>query len=70
MTIKELIARLAEHNPEREVMVLDSHNGGGNPRAINLGPHLHRINADDCEATGDCEDREGEMVVTMGYGCY
>jgi hypothetical protein len=70
VTAKELIAKLQQFNPESEVMVLDSHNGGGTPRTINLGPTFHHLTAGDSEEAADCEDRIGELVVLMGYGCY
>ena len=70
MTVEELIKRLKIFNPKFEIMILDGFNGGGSPREINLGPNELIINKTDCEQACDCEDREGEKVVIIGYGCY
>lgn len=70
MNVKELIARLSKLPPETEVMILDSHNGGGYPRELNLGPVLRTIQEDDGVEAADCEDRAGEVVAVVGFGCY
>ena len=57
-------------NPDRLVMILDGFNGGGVPRAINLGPSSHVISASDEKETADCEHMVGHKVVVLGYGCY
>ena len=70
MTVQELMQRLATLDPRLEVMLLDSSNGGGNPRTLNLGPTTREIRPENDEATADCEGRTGEVVVVLGYGCY
>lgn len=70
MKVSELIQRLSAHNPDAEVMILDSFNGGGVPRDLNLGPITQVITAEDAAETGDCEGRIGETVLVIGYGCY
>lgn len=72
MNVKELIKRLSEFDQELEVMVLDGFNGGGSKRDLNLGPTLGVIdeNVWGKDFSSDCEDREGESVVVIGYGCY
>jgi hypothetical protein len=73
MKVSELIERLKKIQRiqgDPEVMVLDSFNGGGTPRTLNVGPQLRSItqtNADEC---GDCEDRVGERVTVIGFGSY
>lgn len=70
MTVKELMDRLSKFDPEAQVMVLDSFNGGGSPREINLGPVDHVLTETDSDATCDCEGMVGQTVVLMGFGCY
>lgn len=55
---------------DQEIMILDGFNAGGYPRTINLGPMSHIISEEDVKSTYDCEDRAGEKVVILGYGCY
>lgn len=74
MTLDQMVTRLqklqAEGFGDRELMVLDSFNGGGNPRDINLGPVLHVVTPTEAEDSGDCEELLGTTVVVMGFGCY
>lgn len=70
MTVQELIDRLKNLPPEMEVMILDIPNGGGCPRVLNLGPVSHEISEQNAEEAADCEERVGEKVIVMGYGCY
>jgi hypothetical protein len=72
MTKRELIILLLEDRQgcDSEVMVLDGFNGGGVPRTINIGPKRHTITSEDTEKTVDCECREGESVVLIGFGSY
>lgn len=70
MTVAELIKVLGNYPSDMEVMVLDSHNGGGTPRTVNLGPNERTLSAENAEDAADCEDRVGERVVVLGYGCY
>ena len=70
MKVKELIKRLSKFDPNMDVMILDGFNGGGSPRDINFGPLIQAIGKNDAAAAADCEGREGEKVVSMGYGCY
>lgn len=69
MKAKDLAAMLLV-NPEKEVMILDGFNGGGSPRTINLGPSVYSITQLDADETGDCEDRVGEEIIRLGFGCY
>jgi len=73
MKISELIRKLEAIQAtegDLEVMILDGFNGGGVPRDINLGPSLRLISEYDAHETGDCENRVGEHIVRIGYGCY
>jgi hypothetical protein len=70
MTVSELIDQLSDYLPDIEVMILDGFNGGGTPRTINLGPRASTITPKDAEDAADCEDRVGEPIVVLGYGCY
>lgn len=70
MTVKELIEQLVRFKPDIEVMILDSFNGGGYPRSINFGPIKNTITEDMANATADCEDRVGNDVIVLGFGCY
>ncbi len=70
MTVAELIRRLQEHPADAQVMLLDSHNGGGDPRELNLGPTPRIVRPAHAESTADCEDLVGETVIVLGYGCY
>jgi hypothetical protein len=74
MTLNEMIEQLTAFQRagfgEKKVMVLDSHNGGGSPRDVNLGPNIHTVTFQEAEETADCEDVMGEHVIIMGFGCY
>lgn len=70
MTIAGLIERLSKYDQNLKVMILDGFNGGGAPRDLNLGPHRMKIAEEHAEETADCEDRVGETIVVLGYGCY
>lgn len=73
MRISELIKRLSDAQAihgDVHVMILDGHNGGGTPRDINLGPVSRFIRPVDAEEAADCEDRVGEHIMAIGYGCY
>lgn len=70
MTCADLIRRLQQFPADAEVMILDGFNGGGVPRTLNHGPGLREITPEHAEDSADCEDRVGEQVVTLGYGCY
>jgi len=70
MKVKELIARLAKQDPEKEVMILDGNNGGGVVREINLGPTEHKVTVEDITESADAEDLGGETVIVLGYGNY
>lgn len=70
MTVRELCERLANHNPDQPVMILDSFNGGGVPREINLGPTEHVVKTSDAKYAADCEYLVGQSVVVLGFGCY
>lgn len=71
MKVRDLIERLQRVDPDFEVMILDGANGGGVPRAINLGPTERTVTPDDLDATDDVDGIElGAAVVVLGYGCY
>lgn len=70
MKASDLIARLTKLDPSAEVMILDGHNGGGEPREINLGPSQRVITQANADDGADCEGRVGETIFTLGYGCY
>lgn len=70
MKVADLIRRLQQYPADAEVMVLDGFNGGGDPRTLNLGPLVRRITEEHAENSGDCEERVGEEVIVIGYGCY
>lgn len=70
MTVRELCEKLAACDPDRTVMIMDSFNGGGVPREINLGPSEHVVKTSDAEDTADCADLVGQSVVVLGFGCY
>jgi hypothetical protein len=71
MKISELISQLESFNaPDMEVMIIDSFNGGGHPREINLRPIQRCVVETDAYATDDCEDKIGSTVVILGYGNY
>lgn len=71
MTVSELLHSLWELDGNLEVAILDGHNGGGQPRTLNLGPHLEERdgNGDDRD-TSDLCDIEASSWVVLGYGCY
>jgi hypothetical protein len=70
MNARQLIKILQQYNPETSVMIYDGFNGGGAPRDLNYGPAIHKITAQDAEATADCENREGQDVIIIGFGSY
>lgn len=70
MTVEEMINRLNELDPDKELMILDGFNGGGYPRTINFGVVNRRISVTDAEHAGDCEERVGESVYVIGFGSY
>jgi hypothetical protein len=70
MTVKELIEALSKYNLESQVMILDSFNGGGYLRTINLGPVEKQVTQEMAEECADSEEFEGELVIALGYGCY
>lgn len=70
MTVRELIEKLSKLKPDKEIMILDSFNGGGLPREINLGPLSQKIKKSDANECADCEDLVGKTVYVIGYGCY
>lgn len=74
MKVEELITRLSQYDPELEVAILDGFNGGGIPRAINLGPFIEdgikEFEHDESCDYSDLETKEGKPIVIMGYGCY
>ena len=75
MNVGELITRLSTYRPDLEVAILD--NFSGQPRTINLGPHLEgdEVARDmgypktDRDYT-DLKTYQGNLIVIMGYGCY
>lgn len=66
----EKLKRMQALQGDPEVMVLDGFNGGGHPRALNLGPTLRCITQENADESGDCEDRVGLRVVVIGFGSY
>jgi len=70
MTIATLIDRLKDYPADQEVMLLDGFNGGGEPREINVGPYARVITKQNANNGADCEDKVGQTVVVMGFGCY
>ncbi|MGG6281834.1 hypothetical protein ACQ4M3_09710 [Leptolyngbya sp. AN03gr2] len=73
MKISELIKRLKneqEHLGDLEVMIADGFNGGGCPRDLNYGPCHIKISDPDAEESADCENRVGEDILLIGFGCY
>ncbi len=70
MTVCELIIELLKFNMNTEVMILDGFNGGGYPRTVNLGPTTWEITDAHELDCADCEERAGEVVVVLGFGCY
>lgn len=56
--------------PDQEIMILDSFNGAGYPREINLGPVDHTVTAREADECSDCEKLAGKVVTVVGYGCY
>lgn len=69
MTKAQIIARLAEYPDDQEIMILDSFNGAGIPREINL-ISTRAITIKNAEETVDCEDIVGQEVIVLGFGCY
>ena len=70
MNKRHLLEALASVSDDDEIMILDGWNGGGVPRTINLGPVVRTITEADADESADCEDRVGQRVVCLGYGCY
>lgn len=77
MNVGELIKRLQEYDPSTEVAILDGFNGGGQPRALNLGPVLwdkesmeEMKELDEMPDYADLNSAPGTPIVIMGYGCY
>jgi hypothetical protein len=70
MTVTELIQELMDVPLNTEVMILDGFNGGGEPREINLGPSLRKITKKNAQESADCENKVGNTVLVIGYGCY
>ena len=70
MKISDLIASLNQYDPDAEVMILDGHNGGGEPREINIGPTYRTITQQNADDGADCEDKVGIVVAVLGYGSY
>jgi hypothetical protein len=77
MKVKDLIEQLSQFDPEMEIAILDGFNGGGQPRAINMGPcewdaeTLEEMTEfDDAPDYSDLSVPEGTAIVVMGYGCY
>ena len=74
MKVRELIELLERLEPEKEIMILDGANGGGDPREIDLGPSkgvTRVISYDMWENNADCEAfNVGTTVYVMGYGFY
>lgn len=57
--------------PETNVMVLDGFNGGGDPRFLNYGPRVVKVDQKLIGTNGDTSFLEaGEGLVVFGYGCY
>lgn len=69
MTVTELVKKLSYLPEDTQVMILDSSNGGGIPRELNL-VGLQRVSVADAEETADCEGLIGDVVIVLGYGCY
>lgn len=74
MTLNQMIEQLTAFQRagfgDKQFMVLDSHNGGGMPREVNLGPNIHTVTVQESEECADCEDVMGEHVIVVGFGCY
>lgn len=71
MTVKQLIERLQELDPNLEVAILDGFNGGGQPRTINLGPQVDKTETMyNRRDYADIETEQDAPIVIMGYGCY
>lgn len=69
MTKVELLKRLENVSDDTQIMILDSFNGQGSPREINLFSN-HIITDKDSNESDDCDGLEGEKVIVIGYGCY
>lgn len=74
MNIKELINRLQKFDPQLEVTILDSFNGGM-PRTINFVPTLfdpsdnsQTFEDDTAQDYSDIRTPVGMPIVIMGYG--
>jgi hypothetical protein len=70
LTNRQLVRLLKSLDPDKEVMIIDGENGGGYLRSITLGPTTREIQAMDGRVTADCEGREGETVIALGFGVY
>jgi hypothetical protein len=64
-----LIELLQKLPADRDVMILDGWNGGGEPRTINFQTN-RRITKENAANGADCENRVGEVVTVFGYGSY
>lgn len=70
MNAKQLIEHLSKFDDNVEVMILDGFNGG-KKRTINFTPpDLQIITPEDEDSGCDCNDKVGNKVVLLGYGCY
>ena len=70
MLVRELIEKLSKLDQNKQIMILDSFNGAGDKRKINLGPVLEKITKADAEECADCENLVGNKVYVIGFGCY
>lgn len=70
VTVAELITQLSQFNPKSHVLVNSGPNGSGSPYDLNQGPISHTITEDDANSTADCENRIGEQIVLIGFGCF
>jgi hypothetical protein len=62
--------KAASIEEDPEVMILDSFNGAGRPREINLGPILQKVTEENAEESEDCADFVNTNVLILGYGFY
>lgn len=70
MKNSEMIKKLQELPPDGELMIIDSFNGNGVPRTINLGPVEHVVTELEESICDDNENLTGKTVYIIGYGCY
>lgn len=76
-TVGSLIKELQQLDQDLEIGVLDGFNGGGIPRALNMGPYEFNPSDEDQTFDGhgmadysDLKTEEGQKIVYIGYGCY